>query len=181
MENTVQITFRDFERTPAIEAHVEERVRKLETFFDRLIGCHVTLEAPHRHRRHGRTYRVRVDLAVPGGDLVVGRAPDGNPRHEDLYAAIDDAFDDAGRVLQDHVRKQRGDTKTHESALHARVIKLFPTEGYGFLQTPEGDELYFHRNSVLHHAFDRMRIGTEVRYAEDVGERGPHASTVVVR
>jgi cold shock CspA family protein len=46
--------------------------------------------------------------------------------------------------------------------------------------TPEGDEVYFHENSVLHHGFHRMEIATEVRFVEEVGERGPQASTVIV-
>jgi cold shock CspA family protein len=79
------------------------------------------------------------------------------------------------------VRRQRGDTKTHEHQLHGRVSKLFSDEGYGFLETPEGDEIYFHQNSVLHQGFHRMQIGTEVRFVEEIGERGPQASTVVLR
>ena len=120
-------------------------------------------------------------MIVPGAELVVGRAPDEDAVHRDLYAAIDDAFDAAGRVLQDHARRRRGDTKAHEQERHARVSKLFLDEGYGFLETPEGDEVYFHRNSVLHRAFVRLQIGTDVRFVEEVGERGMQASTVVVR
>ena len=107
MENPVQITFRGIERSPAIEDYVRQRATKLGTFFDRIIGCHVTLETPHQHHRHGRHYRILIDLTVPGDELVVGRTPDVGSRHGDVYAAIDDAFDDAGRVLQDHVRRQR--------------------------------------------------------------------------
>jgi ribosomal subunit interface protein len=180
MEIPVQITFRGIDRSPAIEEYVHQRATKLETFFERIVGCHVTLEAPHQHHQHGRHYRVLVDLTVPGAELVVGRTPDEGSLHEDVYAAIDDAFDDAGRVLQDHVRRQRGDIKTHEHQRRGRVSKLFPDEGYGFLVTPEGDEVYFHENSVLHHGFHRMEIATEVRFVEEVGERGPQASTVIV-
>jgi ribosomal subunit interface protein len=107
MENPVQVTFRGILRSPALEDYVRQRAAKLGTFFDRITGCHVTLEAPHPHHRHGRQYRVIIDLTVPGGELVVGRTPDERSLHEDMYAAIDDAFDDAGRVLQDHVQKQR--------------------------------------------------------------------------
>src|SRR5260221_8023559 len=96
--------------------YVGQRATKLGTFFDRITGCHVTLEAPHPHHRHGRQYRVIIDMTVPGGELVVGRTPDQRSLHEDMYAAIDDAFDDAGRVLQDHVQKQRAKRRgTHRS------------------------------------------------------------------
>jgi ribosomal subunit interface protein len=180
MRNPVQVTFRNVESSPAIEDYARQRAAKLETFFDRMIGCHVTVEAPHQHHRRGRHYRVLIDMTVPGAELVVRRTPDEGSLHEDVYAAIDDAFDDAGRILQDHVRKQRGDIKTHEHQRRARVSKLFPNEGYGFLETSDGDEIYFHENSVLHHGFGRMQIGTEVQFVEEAGERGPQASTVVV-
>ena len=87
----------------------------------------------------------------------------------------------SGRLVQDFVRRQRGDTKPHERARHGHVAKLFAYEGYGFLGTPEGDELYFHRNSVLDGAFDRLKIGDRVRFVEEAaGEAGPHASTVAL-
>jgi ribosomal subunit interface protein len=181
MQMPVQITFRGIERSPAIEDHVRQRAAKLGTFFDRIIGCHTTVEAPHQHQHRGRYYRVLVDLTIPGAELVVGRTPNEGSGHEDVYAAIDDTFDDARRVLQDHVRKQRGDAKWHEGQRAGRVSKLFTDKGYGFLETRGGDEIYFHQNSVLHHGFRRMLIGTEVRFVEEIGERGPQASTVIVR
>jgi ribosomal subunit interface protein len=106
MESPVQITFRSIERSAAIENYVRERARKLGTFFARMIGCHVTLDAPHRHQRHGRPYDVRIDITVPGVELFAGRSPAAGRRHADVYAAIDDAFDDAGRMLRDHARKR---------------------------------------------------------------------------
>jgi|SRR5579859_4260864 len=107
MEIPIQITFRGIERSPAIEEYVRQRAAKLATFSERITGCHVALEAPHQHRRHGRQYRILIDLTVPGSELVVSRTPSEGSLHEDVYAAIDDTFDDAGRVLRDHVRKQR--------------------------------------------------------------------------
>ena len=54
----------------------------------------------------------------------------------------------------------------------------FRTQGYGFLETPGGREIYFHKNSVLDGGFGRLKIGTAVRFAEEEGEKGPQASTV---
>jgi cold shock CspA family protein len=92
--------------------------------------------------------------------------------------AIRDAFSAAGRRLQDHARRRRGSVKVHDSKPPARVTKLFADDGFGFLETPDGREIYFHRNSVLEPGFDRIEIGTEVHYAEEPGEKGPQASTV---
>jgi cold shock CspA family protein len=78
------------------------------------------------------------------------------------------------------VRRRRGKTKVHEPAPLARVAKLFPVEDYGFLETPDGREVYFHKNAVLHNGFEQLKVGMEVYYAEESGEKGPQASTVRV-
>src|SRR6266511_2776959 len=100
-----RISFRNIDHSPAIEDYVRRRAAKLRAFSERIVSCDVTLEVPHRHQRHGRHYQVRIEVMVPGADLVVRRAPDERSRHQDLYGAIDDAFDNAGRVLQEYVRK----------------------------------------------------------------------------
>jgi len=77
------------------------------------------------------------------------------------------------------VEQQRGDEKPpHEP--RALVVRLFPNARYGFLKTPDGREIYFHRNSVLHDDFERLAIGTEVRFDEEEGDKGPQASSVQV-
>jgi ribosomal subunit interface protein len=114
MKTPVQITFRRIDTSSAIEDYVQRRAAKLETFSDRILHCHVTIEAPHHHHKHGEPYRVRVEVKIPGADLVVGDRPKADAVHHDLYAAIDDTFDDAGRVLQDHVKRKWRDTNTHE-------------------------------------------------------------------
>jgi ribosomal subunit interface protein len=176
----VQITFHEIVHSDAIDAYVRKRAAKLEVMAPRLTSCRVVIETPHRHARHGEHFRVRVDVTAPGGEVVVTRSPDDAKVYEDLHAAIDAAFDDVGRQLQDFERRQRGDVKLHEKSRHGEVIKLFQYEGYGFLRTEEGDELYFHRNSVLDTAFGRMKVGDRVRFVEDAGESGPHASTVAL-
>jgi cold shock CspA family protein len=83
------------------------------------------------------------------------------------------------RRLQDHTRKQRGDTKAKAQPLDtARVVQLAPEKDYGFIETADGRQIYFHRNSVLHGHFDQLRAGSAVRYAEEMGEKGPQATTV---
>ena len=94
--------------------------------------------------------------------------------------AIRDAFNAAGRRLQDYARRQSGVVKVHEPVAQGRVTKIFPEEGYGFLETPDGREIYFHGHSVLQPGFDHIAVGTEVRFAEELGEKGPQASTVHV-
>ncbi len=204
MEISLKITFRDMAPSPAIEANIREKAAKFDELYDRVMRCHVIVEAPHRHHQKGKAYQVRIHLTVPGGELVINRAPKRldaakTPRpeelekelaeshepskhaaHEDIYVAIRDAFNAAGRKLQDHARRRRGKVKVHEPAAVARIAKLFRIENYGFLQTPDGREVYFHKNSVLAPGFERLEVGAQVHFAEEMGEKGPQASTVRV-
>ena len=111
------------------------------------------------------------------GSFVYKVYPDGID-YLKLRQAIDDAFKAAGRRLQDYVRRQRGDIKSPSLLPEARVSKILPQEGYGFLSSDDGREIYFHKNSVLGRAFPRLKIGTIVRFVEEPGEKGPQASTV---
>jgi cold shock CspA family protein/ribosome-associated translation inhibitor RaiA len=174
MQLPLQITARDVELSGAAEADIRTKAAGLDVYYDGIMSCRVVVEGPVRHHHKG-PYTVRIDLSVPGAELVVDRQAD-----EDLYVAIRDAFDAARRRLEDYARRQRGDVKTHIPAPHARVSKLFPEQDFGFLETADGGEIYFHRNSVLPPGFDRLEIGTEVRFAEEAGQEGPQASTVAI-
>jgi ribosomal subunit interface protein len=174
----LQITFHGMEPSPAIEARIREKAAKLEHFHDRIVGCKVVVEAPHRHHHKGKLYNVRIDISVPGKDVFVGHSGPLNHAHEDVYVAIRDAFNAAGRQLEDHVRRTRGDVKAHVAPVHGKVLRL--GEDYGFAQTQGGQEVYFHKNSVVDDAFDRLKIGSEVRLviADSEGVEGAQASTV---
>lgn len=192
----IQITFRNMESSATVEGWIREEAAKLDEFYSRIMGCRVMVELPNRRHKWGSLYHVRIDVTVPGGELVVERQPslhtpiqqihegkivkhlEVKTPHKELRQAIDDAFKAMGRRLQDYARRQRGDVKAHEPMSHARVSKLLPADGYGFLETPGGRTIYFHRNSVLDEGFDHLKIGTAVRFVEEEGEKGPQASTV---
>lgn len=178
MQMPLQISFHGMEPSSAIETRIREKAAKLERFCNRIVGCRVTVEAPHRHHRHGKLYNVRIDLSVPGKDVFVGHSGPLNHAHEDVYVAIRDAFDAAGRQLQNHVRKAQGAVKVHPAPSHGKVVQLF--SDYGFVEMPDGQEVYFHRNSVIDEGFEKLDIGSEVRLvlAEGEGAEGAQASTV---
>jgi putative sigma-54 modulation protein len=116
MQLPLQITFHGIDHSDAVEQYVRDRVAKLDRLDPRVIGCRIALELPHRHAHHGEHYRVRIDITVPGGEVVAARVPDLARNYEDLHAAIDAAFDDAARQLHDFVRRQRGEVKSRERA-----------------------------------------------------------------
>lgn len=108
MQRPVQITFKDIPHSDAVETHIREKVAKLETFYPHIIGCHVTVELPHKHHHQGKQHNVRIDMKVPGGEIVVNR-----DRHEDLYVALRDAFDAAKRQVEEYGQRERGEVKRH--------------------------------------------------------------------
>jgi cold shock CspA family protein len=112
------------------------------------------------------------------GERKIRKDAEAQVPHKDLRIAIGDAFNAAGRRLQDHARRRRGDIKSHVPLPEARVSQIFPREGYGFLASEDGREIYFHKNSVLGQSFPRLKVGTAVRFVEESGEKGPQASTV---
>jgi cold shock CspA family protein/ribosome-associated translation inhibitor RaiA len=175
MELPLQIATRNFDLSPADEQMMRDAAAKLESFASRIMSCRVLLELQSRKRQTGNRYHVRIDLAVPGSEIVIKRQSDAS-----LLTAAQEAFKAAARRLQDRIRKQRGDIKLNHTAPRAVVTRLLPWEGYGFLTTPDGREVYFDRHSVLHDAFDRLELGAEVRYSLEPGDKGPQASTVAL-
>jgi cold shock CspA family protein len=166
------------ERSPALEATIIDRASRLDRFASHIMSCRVVVEPAGRHHKHGNQFEVHIDITLPEGEVVATREPSEHKEYKDIDIAIRDAFDAATRKLEDYVRRQRGDVKAHIGAPHGRVSKVMAGEGYGFLTTPEGREIYFHRNSVLNDAFDRLEIGAEVAFEEEEGNRGPPASTI---
>jgi len=175
----VQITFRDVKPSRAVSSHIGRRAAKLETFCDRMVKCHVVVKEPHRHSTQGGRYHVSVDMHVPGRELVVSSPTDAGK--DDLHAAVDEVFGDAERVLEDYARRLAGAEKVHDRSPHGVVARVFHDRGYGFIEAErDGHEVYFHENSVLDARFDRVGVGTRVRFSEEDGDKGPQASTVHV-
>ena len=113
MQIPLQITFQNMDPSDAIEAHVREKAARLERFSEHVTSCRVTVEAPHKHKHKGTIYEVKIDITVPGSEIVVSKHPGENHAHEDVYVAIRDAFDAAKRQLEDHVRRRRHQVKRH--------------------------------------------------------------------
>ena len=198
MQSPLQITFRNMRPSASVKDWIRAEVEKLEGFYSRVMGCHVMIEMPHRHHRKGSSYLIRIDLTVPGEEIVVKHEPSLRHRaiemgetdvkkhleprtsHKNLRVAVNDAFRATGRRLQDYARRQRGDIKSHPPLQVAQVGKILKGGGYGFLTTADGRGVYFHKNSVLDRAFSKLKVGTRVTFIEEPGEKGPQASTVRV-
>ena len=178
MQIPLQITFRNLKRSPAVEAEVREHAERLDKFYDRIMSCRIVIEERHKHHHRGNHFHVSLDVTVPGSELVASREPDEHHRYTDVHVAIRDAFDSMRRQLEDFARRHDQQLKVHATPPHGRIVELNPEEDYGRIETPDGRLVYFHRNSVIGADFNELKIGTEVRFHEEAGERGPQASTV---
>ncbi len=179
MQTPVQIDFQGMTAGPGRHSSIEEHVGRLEKRFGRLTACRVVVKGPGGHHRTGGLYEVNIRLALPNGrEVNVDRTAEADERHADLSFAINDAFKRARRQLQDHARELGGQVKQHENQPIGTVRRLDSSGGFGFLEAADGHEVYFHRNSVLDDAFDRLGAGSRVLFSEEVGEQGPQASTV---
>jgi hypothetical protein len=131
----LQITFRNMKHSTQVEDWIRSEAEKLETFYRKIIGCRVALEVPHRHHKKGKPLHVRIDLILPGKEIVIKREPvamrrpfmkrvaaEMNPKqpklpHSDMESVIHEAFKSAARRVQDFARRRRGEVKRHEPYL----------------------------------------------------------------
>jgi ribosomal subunit interface protein len=113
MPAQLQITVREMKHSEALEARVRQKVAALERVHPRMTACRVTAEAPHHHQRHGNLYNVRLDITVPGEEIVINR-----DHAKDIYVALRDAFLAARRQLIEHAERGQRTDKTHR--LHRR-------------------------------------------------------------
>jgi ribosomal subunit interface protein len=178
MQTQAQVSFDDIPIDEAVRDAVLEHIDQLESYDDRITGCHVVIAQPHRHHREGRLYSVRVDVRVPGGEIIVNRDHHLDHAHEDVFVAIRDSFAAARRRLEDHVRRQRGSEKVHAVRTQGHVSQIFPLQGYGFIETPDGREIYFHSHAMSEHDFQLIEVGSSVFYSEEEGDEGPQAAFV---
>jgi len=179
MQTPVEIDFQGVSATPGLRASIEQHVAELETRFGHITACRVVVKAPGSHHRTGGLYEINIRLALPDGrEVNAERTPTSDERHSDLTFALDDAFRRARRQLQDHARELEGHVKQHEAQPIGKVVRLDASGEFGFLETNDGREIYFHRNSVLDDAFGHLAVGTRVSFAEEMGVEGPQASTV---
>lgn len=83
------------------------------------------------------------------------------------------------RQLRKLVEKQHGDVKNHPAQqVGGLIVRLLREQEYGFIKSPEGEEVYFHKNSLAGDDLDRLEVGPECSGTGREGNDGPQASTV---
>lgn len=173
MQIPLQITVRGMGHSDTIEERVREKAEKLSQYSDQIIACSVVIETTTRHKHQGKLHNVRINVAVPGKELVVN-----HNEQEDLYVALRDAFDDMVRQLEKRMRIRQGDVKSHAELLRGKIVRLFKEDNFGFIETPDGEEFYFNANNVVHPSFEKLSVGITVQFIEFMGDEGPQAHRV---
>ncbi len=105
MQVPLEISTRLIQLSPALEADLRKRAARLERYYDRITSCRIAVERPSNHHNEGGPYRVRLDITVPGSELVA------NKEAEDLNTAIRDAFQAAERQVDEFSQRRRGEVK----------------------------------------------------------------------
>jgi ribosome-associated translation inhibitor RaiA/cold shock CspA family protein len=189
MQAPVEIAFHNIEKTDWAEDAIRDHVARLEQMFVRLTTCRVRVDQRANNSNNTIPPVVRIELGVPGHrDIVVAHEPDHLQRKfqaPDLHNAINEAFRIAERRLgqfKDQL-KDRTAAGRHEAAngMLGQIVEITAAQDFGFLLTASGGLLYFHRNSILAGDFDRLEVGDQVHYVEDMGDTGPIATKVRVK
>jgi cold shock CspA family protein/ribosome-associated translation inhibitor RaiA len=182
MKVPISISYRDIEKSDAIDNLIREKANKLEQVCDYITSCRVAVERPHTYVRNGNPFRVRIDITVPPGqEVVVSKEPGNNYKDDALPTVIRDAFTAARKQLKKLVDLQRNEVKVHpEQEVRAIITTVNKDAGFGYITTIGGREIYFHRNSVVNEEFERLEPGMGVRFAEQMGDKGPQASTIQI-
>ena len=173
MKLPVHIQFHGMEPSEALATQAREHAHKLESFAADIMTCRIAIDLEQKHKHQGRPHSVRIDLTLPGHELVVNRV-----QNEDPYVALRDAFDNMRRQLEDVVRKRRGQEKQHPVPLHGEVVRMDDEGGFGFIRTPSGDEYYFNRTNVAGTPFEHVKTGSPVQFLPEVGGDGLQAKRV---
>jgi cold shock CspA family protein len=161
--------------TEALRRQVERAALKLDRFSDRIAARRIAVKKRPGRDRQGELIAVKLTLGVLGErDVIVDCYPSAGHTRQDPYVAIREAFNTACRRLRD---RERGRLRRRKALLDGWVDRIAHEDGFGFIETSDGREIYFHRDAVLDGSFDRLRTGSAVCFTEG-SQRGSEASTV---
>jgi ribosome-associated translation inhibitor RaiA len=182
MQKPLQLSFKNIDGSDAMKAVVRERVDRLDRMYPSLIGCRVVIEAPHRSAQGSRPpLGVSIEAEIPGKPMIVAKDAEQHRSAADQGTIVNRTFDVVERQLDDATRIAHGEVKTHEAAGESgSVTRVFPEQGYGFVEAKAAGNLYFTRNAVVDGRFDELTVGTIVHLTLATGEgpMGPQASSI---
>jgi cold shock CspA family protein/ribosome-associated translation inhibitor RaiA len=165
----IHIEGQHVELLPEWRSKIEEELARLQKHYHGPV-LHARVEIIGSAHHHLGAFEVHLVITVAGDTITIIRQGAFVP------PLLVEAFDVLDRRLSEHSRIEQQAVKTHEAlAQHGRVLRLFPEEDYGFLETDDGLEVYFHAHAVKKGKFENLRPGTKVKFAQEAGDQGPQA------
>jgi cold shock CspA family protein len=172
----IQVEARNLEIRKVWQEKIDEERTRLDRHHAGFINnLRVTIEGTSSHREGG--YELRLVASIPNDTVVVKR------KGEKVVPLMVDAFNTLGLQLKEHQRKKRQSYKVQPEAVKGAsgegIIKsVFPFESYGFIVTPQGQEIYFHENALKDITMNQLNEGDAVKFGEAQGDKGPCAAWV---
>lgn len=171
----LQIEGRNLDIRNSWQEKINEEKERLDRHHPGLVHhLRVSVEDTSSHKSGG--FEVRLVAAVPNDTMVVSR------KGESVRPLLVEAFDTLGLLLKELQRKRRQTHKVQEEgggvALAGSIKALFPQASYGFIVTPDGEEIYFHENALKDLAMDQLAEGAAVQFGLGEGDKGPTAAWV---
>lgn len=179
MQREPVITWRNIQRSEAVDAIIRKRIDAIEKFCPDAVGLRVTLDAPQKPRRAGRGFDVRLHLEVPGPDLDVARTVRHGHAADDIIRAVNATFSALEKRIKETRRIMGGqEVKHHPVLLHGEIVEIEPELGYGFVRADDGREVYFQKDGLVTGDWKALGLGSRLRFREQDGEKGPFAVDV---
>lgn len=182
MQEEPEVTFKNMDASPTLEARMQERIDRLERFHHGIVGCRVVVQEAHKSAASGKNpLRIDLEVQIPGDLLHASGEEEIRETKDNTGNLVTRVFEAMEHQLDAAVARAKRRVKAH-TADHeiGRVTRLFASQGYGFVQLGEGPELYFTENVLHGLAMDDLEEGTAVLVsrAHDDGPMGPLANAV---
>ena len=175
LENTLKITFRHQNLTPAVSAHIKNLFQKCHRLYERIIHCSVTISQEHCSDHAELLHCVHIRTEIPRHTVIAK-----DHTHTNMYTALGDAFDSIKKQLDEINTKMHATHADEYPILKGVVRKISQKNLYGFIEDSNGDSLYFSSNSVTKKGFNRLKVGQEVHYTQLSTQQGEQARKVKV-
>ena len=172
----VQVEARNLEVRKVWQDKISDEKEKLIRHHAGLVHrLRITIEGTTHHKGGG--YELSVVASIPNDTVVVKR------KGEAVRTLLGDAFDTLGLQLKELQRKRRQSSKAPQNEAYFSsgtgfIKSLFPYESYGFITKPNGQDVYFHKNSLKDITMEDLAEGDEVKFGEAEGDKGPCAAWV---
>jgi cold shock CspA family protein/ribosome-associated translation inhibitor RaiA len=166
----LEISAQHTEVHPRWRQMIDRHLKKLNGKGTALLRLHVTLVHSTHHASGDEA--VRLLATLPGRTLRVQKA------RASIGDAIRAAFAALAKEIDSTTAQRRSPDRSYGPHFTGTISQLFDTRGYGFIRTPEEQEIYFHRDALHHLSFTELREGQEVQFDVEQGDKGPQAARV---